>query len=52
MEFKAAKSLDDNVVLTESPLDGVEVAIAFRPRAVMAEGIQAPSTRQGATQIG
>ena len=31
-EFEAAKSLEDHVVLTESALDGAEVAIAFRPR--------------------
>lgn len=32
-EFEAAKELEDHVVLTESALDGAEVAIAFRPRA-------------------
>ena len=32
-EFEAAKLLEDSVVLTESALDNVEVAIAFRPRA-------------------
>ena len=32
-EFDAAKTLQDCVVLTESALDGAEVAIAFRPRA-------------------
>jgi hypothetical protein len=31
-EFEAAKEFADNVVLTESALDNVEVAIAFRPR--------------------
>lgn len=31
-EFEAAKSFDDSVVLTESALNGSEVAIAFRPR--------------------
>lgn len=31
-EFEAAKAFEDHVVLTESGLDGAEVAIAFRPR--------------------
>lgn len=31
-EFERAKAVDDHVVLTESALDGAEVAIAFRPR--------------------
>ena len=31
-EFEAAKAFEDHVVLTESALDGSEVAIAFRPR--------------------
>jgi peptidyl-tRNA hydrolase len=31
-EFEAARAFDDNVVLTESALDNMEVAIAFRPR--------------------
>jgi hypothetical protein len=31
-EFEAAKGFEDHVVLTESALDGAEVAIAFRPR--------------------
>ncbi len=31
-EFEAAKSFDDCVVITESALDGQEVAIAFKPR--------------------
>lgn len=31
-EFESAKAFKDNVVLTESALDGAEVAIAFRPR--------------------
>lgn len=31
-EFKTAKAFDDNVVITESALDGQEVAIAFKPR--------------------
>ncbi len=31
-EFEAAKAFEDYVVLTESVLDGTEVAIAFRPR--------------------
>ena len=31
-EFEAAKSIDDSVVLTESAMNGSEVAIAFRPR--------------------
>ena len=32
-EFERAKEVADHVVLTESALDGAEVAIAFRPRA-------------------
>jgi peptidyl-tRNA hydrolase len=32
-EFEAAKTFEENVVVTESALDGAEVAIAFRPRA-------------------
>ncbi len=31
-EFEAAKEFDDHVVLTESALDGAEVALAFKPR--------------------
>ena len=31
-EFETAKSFDDHVVITESALDGAEVAIAFKPR--------------------
>lgn len=31
-EFERAKAVDDHVVLTESALDGAEVAIAFCPR--------------------
>ncbi|MBX9679938.1 MAG: hypothetical protein K2X38_14340 [Gemmataceae bacterium] len=31
-EFEAAKAFEDSVVLTESALDGAEVAFAFRPR--------------------
>ena len=31
-EFERAKHFEDNVVLTESALDGREVAIAFCPR--------------------
>ena len=31
-EFERAKSVEDHVVLTESALDGQEVALAFRPR--------------------
>lgn len=31
-EFEKAKGFEDHVVLTESALDGQEVAIAFRPR--------------------
>ncbi|TWT58062.1 hypothetical protein KOR42_14320 [Thalassoglobus neptunius] len=31
-EFETAKSYDDCVVITESALDGQEVAIAFKPR--------------------
>lgn len=32
-EFENAKAFEDHVVLTESALDGQEVAIAFKPRA-------------------
>lgn len=32
-EFERAKETPDHVVLTESALDGQEVAIAFKPRA-------------------
>jgi peptidyl-tRNA hydrolase len=31
-EFEAAKAFEDRVVLTESALDGQEVALAFKPR--------------------
>ena len=31
-EFEKAKGVADHVVLTESALDGQEVAIAFKPR--------------------
>ena len=31
-EFETAKSFEDNVVITESALDGQEIAIAFKPR--------------------
>jgi len=31
-EFEAAKAFEDLVILTESALDGAQVAIAFRPR--------------------
>ena len=31
-EFEKAKGFSDHVVLTESALDGQEVALAFRPR--------------------
>lgn len=31
-EFETARRLEDHVILTESALDGAEVAIAFRPR--------------------
>lgn len=31
-EFENARATEDNVVLTESALEGQEVAIAFRPR--------------------
>lgn len=31
-EFEAAKEFEDHLVLTESSLEGAEVAIAFRPR--------------------
>ena len=33
VEFEKAKSFDDCVVITESALDGQEVAIGFKPRA-------------------
>ena len=32
-EFERAKDVADHVVITESALDGEEVAIAFKPRA-------------------
>ncbi len=32
-QFEAAKRYEDHVVMTESALEGVETAIAFRPRA-------------------
>jgi hypothetical protein len=31
-EFEKAKTVDDNIVMTESALDNQEVAIAFKPR--------------------
>jgi len=31
-EFERAKTVEDHVVITESALDGREVALAFRPR--------------------
>lgn len=31
-EFEKAKGFEDHVVLTESALEGAEVAIAFKPR--------------------
>ena len=31
-EFANAKDVEDNVVMTESALGGVEVGVAFRPR--------------------
>ncbi len=31
-EFEKAKSFEDNIVITESSLNGQEVAIAFKPR--------------------
>ena len=31
-DFERAKAIEDHVVLTESALDGQEVAIAFKPR--------------------
>lgn len=31
-EFEAAKNFEDHIVMTESALQGEEVAIAFRPR--------------------
>ena len=39
-EFEAAKLFEDSVVLTESALDNVEVAIAFRPRAEWPKGFK------------
>ena len=32
-EFEKAKSIADSVIITESALDNIEVAIAFKPRA-------------------
>ena len=32
-EFEAAKAVPDRVVITESALEGIEIAIAFCPRA-------------------
>lgn len=32
-EFERAKAVEDHVLITESALDGAEVALAFRPRA-------------------
>lgn len=32
-EFEQAKTVPDHVIITESKLDGAEVAIAFKPRA-------------------
>ena len=32
-QFEQARTVEDNVVLTESALSGQEVAIAFKPRA-------------------
>jgi len=31
-DFEAAKAFEEHVILTESALDGAEVALAFRPR--------------------
>lgn len=31
-QFARAKDVEDHVVLTESALEGIEVALAFRPR--------------------
>ena len=31
-EFEMAKSFKDNVVITESSLEGQEIAVAFKPR--------------------
>lgn len=31
-EFEAAKGFDDHIVITESTLDNMEVALAFKPR--------------------
>ena len=31
-EFEAAKKFDGHVIMTESSLDGMEVALAFKPR--------------------
>lgn len=32
-EFERARAIEDHVVITESALDGAEVALALRPRA-------------------
>ena len=39
-EFEQAKQFEDSVVLTESALDGREVAIAFKPRAEWPKAFQ------------
>ena len=39
-EFARAKSVADHVVLTESQLDGAEVALAFKPRAAWDKSFQ------------
>lgn len=39
-EFEATKGIEDHLVLTESALGGVEVAISFRPREVWPKAFQ------------
>lgn len=39
-EFERAKQVPDHVVLTESALDGREVALAFKPRAEWAKSFR------------
>ena len=39
-DFERAKAVDDVVVITESRLDGAEVALAFRPRETWPKSFQ------------
>jgi peptidyl-tRNA hydrolase len=39
-EFERAKECEDHVVITESALDGAEVAIAFKPREEWPKGFR------------